>query len=168
MKLELPQNRSNSMSTPGCSPKLLNLQCIMVPVDFSICSRKAVQYAALLARDYGAKIVLAHISDATPGDGKRLKVFEHELDAFARREIGGRAPFSTMVKQGDPLREIINIAEAGAVDLLVISTHARAGLPDFCMGSAAEQIVRYAPCPVLVVREHEHDFAISPKPSRDP
>ena len=144
--------------------RFLNLNRIMVPIDFSACSRRAVQYAVLLAKDYGASIVLVHIAPARLGNGKQLKKLDQEVHAFARQEVGVEA---IMVKQGEPLREIINIAEAGLVDLLVISTHARAGLPDFCMGSAAEQIVRYAPCPVLVVREHEHDFVPARKPSHD-
>ena len=149
--------------------KNLNLKSILVPVDFSACSQKAVQYAVQLARDYGARIVLAHISETKGAAGaKVLKMLDQDLYSFARREVGGAVPFTTMVKCGEPLREIINIAEAGLVDLLVISTHARAGIPDFCMGSAAEQIVRYAPCPVLVVREHERDFMEMRKPARDP
>lgn len=147
--------------------KSLNLKSILVPIDFSGCCRKALQYAVLLAKDYGASIVLAHIVDSKNSKGKRLKILDQELHAFARREIGDEAAVTTIVKCGDPLREIINLAEAGLIDLMIISTHARAGLPDFCMSSAAEQIVRYAPCPVLVVRQHEHDFLEAHKPSRD-
>lgn len=164
-----PEVRRPSASVRSCPPdRFLNLKSILVPVDFSRCCVKALQYAVLLARDYGARIVLVHISDTKVANGKRLKLLDQQLHMFAKREVGAAASVTTMVKQGEPIREIINIADAGLVDLLVISTHARAGLPDFCMGSAAEQIVRYAPCPVLVVREHEHDFALSPKPSRDP
>jgi nucleotide-binding universal stress UspA family protein len=67
---------------------------------------------------------------------------------------------------GQALREITSLAETEAVDLLVISTHALTGLPDFCLESAAEQIVRYARCPVLVVREQEHDCLKECPPAR--
>jgi nucleotide-binding universal stress UspA family protein len=164
------RTRINGSAPPEAASRtkeFLNLKSILAPVDFSHCCRKAVQYAVLMARDYGARIILVHIAGADVGNEKRLKVLERELNEFAKREVGTQAPVTTVVKQGDPLREIIDITEAEGVDLLVISTHARTGLPDFCMGSAAEQIVRYAPCPVLVVREHEHDFASTSKPSRD-
>ena len=160
---------SSDRAAKTCPPeKLLNLKSILAPVDFSRCCRKAVQYAVLLARDYGARIILVHIADPNGCTEKRLKLLEEQLTDFAKREVGEQAAVTTMVKQGEPLREIVNITETGGVDLLVISTHARTGLPDFCMGSAAEQIVRYAPCPVLVVREHEHDFASACNLSRDP
>jgi hypothetical protein len=77
---------------------------------------------------------------------------------FALPDVRGEVPVTTLVKSGNTLREIENLARTGAVDLLVISTHARAGLPDFCLKSGAEELVRYAPCPVLVVREQERDF----------
>ena len=44
------------------------------------------------------------------------------------------------------------------IDLLVITTHGRTGLPHMLMGSVAEKIVRHASCPVLVVRPGERDF----------
>jgi len=44
------------------------------------------------------------------------------------------------------------------VDLIVISTHGYTGLKHAVLGSTAERVVRHAPCPVLVVREQEHEF----------
>ena len=63
--------------------------------------------------------------------------------------------------------ESINSAEAHkvlknlAADLIVISTHGFTGLKHVFLGSVAEQVVRRAPCPVLVVREHEHEFIVA-------
>jgi universal stress protein A len=170
MRINSHRKRINGSESPEAGSRtkeFLNLKSILAPVDFSRCCTKAVQYAVLLARDYGARIILVHIADAKVGNEKRLKVLNGQLHDFVKREVGAQAPVTIVVRQGEPLREIIDITEAEGVDLLVISTHARTGLPDFCMGSAAEQIVRYAPCPVLVVREHEHDFASTSKPSRD-
>lgn len=145
----------------------LKLRRIMVPIDFTGCSRKALHYAVSLARDYRAGVVLVHVvKDALP-TGQLLKDREAELEALAGREIGADVPAATLIRVGEPLREIIDLAKAELADLLVISTHARTGLPDFCLGSAAEQIVRYAPCPVLVVREQERDFLRERRASRD-
>jgi universal stress protein A len=44
------------------------------------------------------------------------------------------------------------------VDLIVIATHGYTGWKHFCIGSTAERVVRAAPCPVMVVREKEHEF----------
>jgi nucleotide-binding universal stress UspA family protein len=54
--------------------------------------------------------------------------------------------------------EIVGAAKKLESDLIVISTHGRTGLKHVFMGSVAENVVRLAPCPVLVVREHEHEF----------
>jgi len=145
-------------ASPSGRPRALNLRRILVPTDFSPCSRKALQYAVALARDYGASITLLHvIGERVAWDEERSKL-DAALMQFARRDVRGEVPVNTLVKSGGTLREIENLARTGAVDLLVISTHARAGLPDFCLKSAAEEIVRYAPCPVLVVRDQEHDL----------
>lgn len=147
----------SASSSNGRIKAALDLKRIMVPVDFSCCSRKALQYAVSLAHEHGAGIVLINVLEQNPT--ARIIRQRHELlKALADQEGHGLVPVTTLVKSGEPLREIVATAKAELVDLLLISTHARGYLPDFCLGSAAEQIVRYAPCPVLVVREQERDF----------
>ena len=53
---------------------------------------------------------------------------------------------------------ILELAREICADLIIATTHGRTGLTHLVMGSTAENIVRRAPCPVLVVRETEHDF----------
>jgi nucleotide-binding universal stress UspA family protein len=77
-----------------------------------------------------------------------------ELEAMARREIGDAAGFDVLVLQGQPAHEIATCARDQGASLIVISTHGRTGLRHVLVGSVAENVVRYAPCPVLVVREH--------------
>ena len=62
------------------------------------------------------------------------------------------------VRAGLPSHEIVETAKELDVDLIVIATHGYAGWKHFCIGSTAERVVRAAPCPVLVVREKEHEF----------
>jgi nucleotide-binding universal stress UspA family protein len=138
-----------------------------VPIDFSGCSRKALQYAVSLAEDYDARVVLIHVLEGSPPGSQLLQDRENALNALAHQVVRRKIGVITVVRVGEPLREIINVAKAGLIDLLLISTHARSGLPDFCLGSAAEQIVRYAPCPVLVVREQERDCLWSGRPVLD-
>lgn len=145
----------------------LDLKRIMVPVDFSCCSRKALQYAIPLAQNYGASIILISVMGHEP-TARITRHRQKQLKTLAEQEGCGSVPVTTLVKSGEPLREIVATAKAELVDLLLVSTHARGYLPDFCLSSAAEQIVRYAPCPVLVVREEEHDFLRPTRPSRDP
>jgi nucleotide-binding universal stress UspA family protein len=53
---------------------------------------------------------------------------------------------------------IVDYARNYDVDIIVMGTHGRGALAHLVMGSVAERVVRWAPCPVLTVREHEHDF----------
>ena len=78
------------------------------------------------------------------------------LVASARaREIAGvRAIF----RRGFTSHEIVEAAKDLDVDLILIATHGYTGWKHFAIGSTAERVVRAAPCPVLVVREKEHDF----------
>ena len=62
------------------------------------------------------------------------------------------------VRGGLPSHEIVEVAKDLEVDLIVIATHGYTGWKHFCIGSTAERVVRAAPCPVLVVREKEHEF----------
>jgi nucleotide-binding universal stress UspA family protein len=62
------------------------------------------------------------------------------------------------VRVGRPVQEIVATAREKDIDLIIISTHGHTGLKHILMGSVTVIVVRYAPCPVLTVREHEHDF----------
>ncbi len=63
-----------------------------------------------------------------------------------------------VVRQGEPYLEILSVARELGMDLIILSTHGRTGLARVLMGSTTEKVVRHADCPVLVVREHEHEF----------
>ena len=64
----------------------------------------------------------------------------------------------TMLRTGLPAHEIVEAAKELDTDLIIIATHGYTGWKHFCIGSTAERVVRAAPCPVLVVREKEHQF----------
>ena len=54
--------------------------------------------------------------------------------------------------QGVPFQTILDTARDKGVDLIVMGTHGRTGLPHVLMGSVAEKVVRLEPCPVFVTR----------------
>jgi len=64
----------------------------------------------------------------------------------------------TSVRSGQPAFEIIEAAKVLPADLIIMSTHGRTGLKHVFLGSVTEHVVRQAPCPVLVVRDREHEF----------
>ena len=147
-----------------------------MPTDFSDHSERAAAYAVELARRYEAdEIHCVHVSDI-PADllatsayymtGPSEQFIEQVrkegrkgLEAFARKNFKDR-PVKTVFLEGRPFVEIIRYARENQIDLIVISTHGRSGIKHVLFGSVAEQVVRKAPCPVLVVKRDERDFVL--------
>ena len=150
----------------------LRLKRILVPVDFSPPSRKALPYALSFAAQFGAEIILLHVVEPAiyptemgyvPAEIETMYHSMHlttseKLADLAREQVPASIPSQTMVRVGAPFQEITLAAQELKVDLIVIATHGYTGLKHVFMGSTAERVVRHAPCPVLTVREGEHDF----------
>jgi nucleotide-binding universal stress UspA family protein len=145
------------------------LKKILVPIDFSELSHRALAYACDLARDNSAALTLLHIYQLPQNlfpDGylaftasateELLRYLERGL-SDTQKDIGQRirGPVSTKLVQGVPHVEIVREAEEGGFDLVVMGSHGRTGLRHALLGSVAERVVRRAPCPVLVVRTRE-------------
>ena len=149
----------------ACPPRAaFKLKRILVPLDFSACSQKALQYAVPLARQFDAELELLHvvepyppIAELTPVTLETTEDGRQDLERV-RKSIPGEVSTRTSVRSGAPAGEIVDAANDLAVDLIVISTHGRTGLAHALMGSTTEKVVRHARCPVLVVREREQEF----------
>lgn len=148
---------------------VFKLQRILVPIDFSDCSNKALQYAMPFAKQFDATIVLLHVVQPYVPVPEMSTVdvglLEAELRtsganqlAALKQRLGDQTPVETELRVGHPHLQIISAAGDLDIDLIVLSTHGRTGLAHVFMGSVAERVVRHATCPVLVVREHEHEF----------
>lgn len=141
---------------------LFDLQRVVVPVDFSDESLEAVQQALELARGDAAKIhvvhVLAEMSPAEPGiawaeisDENRA---QHVKDALLQRLPSPQAEAMQLdVVFGDAGFRIADYAERIQADLIVIPSHGRTGIRHLLLGSVTERVIRYAHCPVLVLRK---------------
>ncbi|HQL79235.1 MAG TPA: universal stress protein, partial [Verrucomicrobiota bacterium] len=81
-----------------------------------------------------------------------------ELQKLCERAVGTEGRFQVQVREGVPWEEVTAAARESNVDLIILATHGRTGLKHVLLGSVTERVVRHAPCPVLVVREHERDF----------
>jgi|SRR5437773_1458090 len=152
-------------------PQILNPQKILVPIDFSAMSKKAFHYALRLAEQFGCEIVLLHVVEpesAIAGTRLAVDVFAQleedstaaEADLAALTISSGNGPDSitSAVRTGHAPNEITKAAKDLDVDLIVIATHGYTSWRHLCISSTAERVVRTAPCPVLVVREKEHEF----------
>lgn len=121
---------------------------ILVPVAFSPHTDQAIDRACGIARRYDAEIMLLHVcpKEEVPAATQRLKRLA-EREGVARLQR-----FRCLCISGEPAQRIIEVAQQGFYDLLVISTHDKTGFCRWVVGSVAEQVVRSAPCPVLAVR----------------
>jgi nucleotide-binding universal stress UspA family protein len=81
-----------------------------------------------------------------------------KLNTLAQAEIEELVPVNVLVRRGKPYHEIATFAKERDIDLIIIATHGYTGLKHLFLGSTAERVVRHAPCPVLAVREREHEF----------
>jgi len=90
-------------------------------------------------------------------DEKRLEELKKKLKATAEN-VGGGVAVQHVIRLGRSWKEITDMAKEGNFDLVIVATHGYTGLKHALLGSVAEKIVRHAPCPVLVVRQEEHDF----------
>lgn len=150
---------------------------ILVPVDFSECSRRAALYAAMLAKSVGARVELLHVWQG-PHDSADLSDWWETLSDSERAsrslasyitaceqgplnelavavKLAGAREVTTCLEKGTPTRVILSRVKE--FDLVVLGTHGRSGVADFFLGSVAERISRRSPIPVLMVPTPDAD-----------
>ena len=148
---------------------LFRIKRVVVPTDFSDCSRKALAYAVPFAKQFGAEIVLVYVVPPYVPVPEMTAVDFDAIVEQARRtadaellrlraSIVEEVVVDTVVRVGRPDVEIVRAADDLDADLILLSTHGRTGLGRVFLGSVAEHVTRYAHCPVLTVREKEHEF----------
>jgi nucleotide-binding universal stress UspA family protein len=153
-------------------PRVLGIERILVPIDFSASAEKALRYAVSFARQFEAKITLLHVrpvpyytgelggyATVFPVNEPPAEKVQARLDADVKRLVPPEMRARTLLRIGAAYDEICKAARDAKADLIIIATHGHTGLKHVLLGSTAERVVRHAPCPVLVVREHEHEFA---------
>ena len=149
--------------------KTAGFKKILVPVDFSDCSMKGLDYAKALAKEFGASLILLH--------SVHLQYFVSN-DEYARYDMpllmqqsekAAREQMRELMEKTDwegiQVQPSLQIGHAGdqicacakdcGADLIVTSTHGTTGLKHILIGSTAEYVVRHASCPVLVVPSRE-------------
>jgi nucleotide-binding universal stress UspA family protein len=138
---------------------MLPIQNILHPTDFSERSEWAFRLACALARDYGSKLLVLHVSPplvTAYGDmvyTQPIDVTVKDLKAKLRQLQGPEGvPMEYRLEEGDPATEIVQTAQDAHCDLIVMGTHGRRGFGRLLMGSVAEQVLRRATCPVVTVK----------------
>jgi nucleotide-binding universal stress UspA family protein/mono/diheme cytochrome c family protein len=143
-----------------------DFKSILVPVDFSSNSARALEYAHTLAKRFEASLHVIHVCEVpslTTGSMDAYAIaysnWSQQLGDEAERELVKLRPklagvaVTTEVLFGNPARAIVSAANIRKVDLVVMGTHGHGPLMHALMGNVAERVVRTASCPVLTVRE---------------
>ena len=144
------------------------IRYVLVPIDFSVHSERALEFAVTIAQRFGGAVELLHVvedpfvSGAWSSEAFMPNIPEllDQLIAEARKRLDAMkaaaakdgGAFTATVVTGEPSNAIVDHAKAGAFDLIVMSTQGRTGLTHLFLGSVAERVLRTAPCPVLTVR----------------
>jgi nucleotide-binding universal stress UspA family protein len=145
----------------------MNAKKILFPTDFSHTGDTALSMATSLARDWGAKLLIAHVEEPplAYGGGEMYYGMPEPRTADLAKMLDEVVPpdpsvgFEHRLVTGEPSEAIIRLAEAENVDLIVMGTHGRTGLSRFLMGSVAEAVVRGAKCPVLTLKQPSEELA---------
>jgi len=138
----------------------VTIRTILVPTDFSQSSTLALDAAKDLAQKFQAALHLLHVvqdplsqSWALESYGTMPADLLKDLEQMARKDLDKALPKARLnTEVGAPFGKIIDYAKAHDVDLIVMGTHGRGVLAHAILGSVAERVVRFAPCPVLTVR----------------
>lgn len=139
---------------------------ILVAVDFSDTSIRALQVARDIGTRLNAKLHIVHfvpmrVMDMGMEGGvdfieemhqKELEESREKLASFLQEHTTAEDEVQQYTKSGEPSAEINTMAEETGAELIVIGTHGRTGLKHLLLGSVAESILRIADVPVLCVR----------------
>lgn len=142
----------------------IRMREVLVPIDFSVESARALEYGVALSRQFKSHLILMFVVDLpfTTGDlgtdiprleNQIREKSEQELVRIAREVARKGCSVETIVSSGRPFREIIDVANRRKVDLIIVATHGESKVRHVVLGSNAERVARFASCPVLIVRE---------------
>ena len=152
---------------------------ILAPTDLSDLSQAGVRHALELASILGAEVTVYHVisqgelmhyqEELYGGMGPEgLQKQNHPLETYKKAMSKYMKHFTDLtseviaherVEMGVPVKNIVELAETEAMNLIVISTHGRTGLSHMLVGSVTEKVVRLAHCPVLSVHPQENGGA---------
>ena len=153
---------------------MIAIQKILVADDFSEHGDVAMNYASEFARAFQAEVLLCHVVEGETvlahlppgGEGyfppNLTEMLSESAKETAEKRLGefNITNGTVHLPVGKPFVEVIKLAKEQDVDLVIVGTHGRGAIGHILLGSVAEKVVRKAPCPVLVVREGEHEFVM--------
>ena len=142
----------------------MDIKSILVPIDFSACSKGAFESAVAWGKHFGATVHVLHAYHIPPvvlPDGgfaisqelsaKIAAASQTALRAYLAQVASAGVTLKAHVHQTEPAASILEVASEVDADLIVMGTHGRSGMSRALLGSVAEKILRSSPVPVLIV-----------------
>jgi nucleotide-binding universal stress UspA family protein len=145
-------------------PTFESIRKILVPTDGSDYSMRAAEFAVSIARLLKAEVTVTYVIDTVVLDqiskGTERVDAERELKSDGERYLNyvhsmaekAGVKSSVLLAKGRPFEQIVHLAKGLQMDLIVMGTFRRRGTERILMGSVAERVIEYSPCPVLVVK----------------
>lgn len=145
------------------------MKTILLTSDLSTESRAAFSVANKIAKAFGAEVIVLSVIESLaqtalayamdypvfPDPDMQKQVLDNvksQLDTICSEELADLKVSKVVLEASQSVQEeIINYAESHKADMIVMSTHGRAGITRLIIGSVAEKVVRSAKCPVLTV-----------------
>ena len=138
----------------------LKRKSVLIPIDFSDLSYQAIAPAQELVEDSAALTLIHVLAPLHPADPAAMWDTVSDEDRKQKVQLFTRDKLSEMgydsinieVAIGDTPSKIVDYAQEIEADLIVMPSHGRKGVSRFLLGSVAEQVVRLAHCPVLILK----------------
>jgi nucleotide-binding universal stress UspA family protein len=148
---------------------------ILVAVDGSPDAEAALAHAAALARDQNARLTLLTAIPPLPATAllasgaapPRSEVIRHYADTLrhATDSLPDDVSVTTLLVEGTPARALIQRAESGDYDLIVMGSHGHGRLHASLLGCVSQKVLHASPIPVLLARAPREEPAVAPEPA---
>jgi nucleotide-binding universal stress UspA family protein len=151
-------------SGKSSSPDRLTIKRILAPVDLSAASMQTLRYAIALAERFQADLHLVYVHEnGHQFSAASMSQLLYEIaKTRTRSESAAQSGESSLIRAenchvliGRAYKKVCDFASKLAADLIVLATRGQTGLARIVLGSTAERIVQFAPCPVLVTRQRK-------------
>lgn len=150
----------------------LEINKILVPMDFSKASLDALDYAVHMAEEYDSEITLLHVvetyefNSSYRDDNTAREIIENgiklKFDEIVEEKGNDKVSFAYAYRTGKIYKQIQSYSDENGIDMIVMGTHGSSGntgdIAKFMLGTNANRVVHSANCPVLTVKNKEHDI----------
>jgi len=128
--------------------------------------QRTIHYAVSLAAKYGAELSVIHVIDTLWSQGWNLPTMsqeesrekdeeriQSELDNIISGETKGGVKIKTIIKEGDPIEEILKVIEEEKIDLVILRAHEESRIERLLVGGSNDALIRKMPCSILLVKK---------------